>query len=171
MSFEDLMEKRFSVRKFSDKPVEQEKLEKVLDAAMKAPTAKNQQPEKIYVLKSQEVLDKVDALTPCRYGAGTVLVFTYDRNEEWNNPQETGIHSGVEDASIAATYVMFAAADLGLSTCWCNAFPYTPLHDSLGISDSEQIVLIMPIGYAPSGTEPAPRHFESKDRTEMIRFM
>ncbi|MQN00958.1 MAG: nitroreductase [Lachnospiraceae bacterium] len=171
MNFEELMDKRYSVRKFSDKPIEQEKLDKVLEAAMKAPTAKNQQPEKIYVLKSQETLDKVDALTPVRYGANTVLVFTYDENEDWKNPDEEDIHSGVEDASIAATYAMFEAVEQGLATCWCNRFPYTQLHDSLGIPSNEKIVLIMPIGYAPEGTEPSPRHFASKDVSEMIRYM
>ena len=117
MDFRELADRRFSVRKFSARPVEREKLEAVLAAALAAPTAKNLQPQRIYVLQGADALAKLDALTHCRYGAGTVLLFAYDTGEDWKNPLEEGVHSGVEDASIAATHAMLQAAELGLGTC------------------------------------------------------
>ena len=68
MSFLELAKKRFSARKFTDRPIEPEKLQAVLEAGNVAPTAKNDQAHRIYVLQSPEVLVKVDELTPCRYG-------------------------------------------------------------------------------------------------------
>lgn len=106
MTFMELAKKRFSVRKFSDRAIEQEKLEQILTVGNIAPTAKNLQPQRIYVLQSEEALSKLDAQTHCRYGAKTVLLFTYDTDEEWKNPLEDSVHSGVEDVSIVATHMM-----------------------------------------------------------------
>ena len=99
MDFLELAEKRYSVKNFTDKPVEEDKIRKILKAGMLAPTAKNNQPQKIYILKSQKALEMINTLSPCIYGAKTVFLIGYDRNLEWNNPEENGIHSGVEDAS------------------------------------------------------------------------
>ena len=52
----------------------------ILEAGRLAPTAKNLQGQRIYVVQSAEGLAKIDALTPCRYGAPTVLVVAYDKN-------------------------------------------------------------------------------------------
>ena len=171
MTFKELMDKRFTVRKFTDKVVEKEKLDMVLEAGRIAPTAKNQQPHKIYVLQSEEALAKLAQLTPCGYGAKNVLVFTYDTQEEWQNPLEEGIHSGVEDVSIAATYAMLQAAELGLSTCWVNYFANSQLEKAFNLPETERVVLIMPVGYAPEGTEPFPAHTEKKNIDEIVRYL
>lgn len=75
MDFIELSKKRFTVRKFSDVTVEKEKLDKMLEAGNTAPTAKNLQPQRIYVLQSKEALDKLDTLTPCRYYTLHLLCF------------------------------------------------------------------------------------------------
>ena len=100
MEFMELAAQRYSVRKFSDAPVEPEKLSAVLEAGNVAPTAKNLQPQRIYVLSSAEALEKVDGLTRCRFGAPAVLLIAYDADEDWKNPLEEGIHAGQQDASI-----------------------------------------------------------------------
>ena len=167
--FLDLAKKRFSVRKYSGKVVEQEKLDRILEAGNVAPTAKNLQPQRIYVLRSEEALAKLDSLTHCRYGAGTALLFTYNTDEEWKNPLEEGIHSGVEDVSIVATHMMLEAKDLGLSTCWCNYFANSKLEEVFGLPSNEKSVLIMPVGYAVEDAKPAPMHDEHKDINEIVK--
>ena len=86
MDFMKLAKERFSVRKFMDKPVEQEKLDVILEAGRVAPTAHNNQPQKIYVLQSEEALAKINGLCRCIFGAKTVLMITNDKNLEWQNP-------------------------------------------------------------------------------------
>ena len=167
----ELAKKRFSVRKFSDRAIEQEKLEQILTVGNIAPTAKNLQPQRIYVLQSEEALSKLDSLTHCRYGAKTVLLFTYDTDEEWKNPLEEGVHSGVEDVSIVATHMMLQATELGLCTCWCNYFSNSKLEEAFNIPQSEKLVLIMPIGYADKKAKPAPGHESKKDIKETVRFI
>jgi len=69
MDFYELTKARYSVRKYADKPVEEEKLRKVLEAGATAPTAKNQQPQHIYVLESKEAIEKIRGITRCAFDA------------------------------------------------------------------------------------------------------
>ena len=73
MEFKSVVKNRYSCKKYSERQVEKEKLEAILEAGRLAPTAKNLQEQKIYVIQSEEGLQKVDTVTPCRYGAPTVL--------------------------------------------------------------------------------------------------
>ena len=171
MELIDIMNRRFSVRKFDGRKPEQEKLNAVLLAGNMAPTAKNQQPQRIYVLQGDEALAKLDTLTHCRYGAGTVLLFTYNTKEDWQNPKEEGVHSGVEDVSIVATHMMLRAAELDLDTCWCNFFWNTELDKAFGLPDYERSVLIMPIGYAAEDAEPAPMHRNKKRLDDIVKYL
>ena len=169
MTFMELARKRFSCRKFSDKSVEPEKLQAVLEACNVAPTAKNDQAHRIYVLQSPEVLAKVDQMTHCRYNAPVVLLFAYDSEEDWKNPLEEGVHSGIEDAAIVATHAMLQAAELGLDTCWVNYFPNTKLERELGLPETERSVLLLPMGYGDMS--PGPKHTEKKPLSETVRYL
>ena len=171
MDFEKLVDERYSVRKYSDRPVEKDVLLRILNAANKAPTGKNLQPYRIYVVTSQEALDKIDAVTPCRFGAGTVLVFTLNEDEDWKNPLEEGPRAGIQDVSIVASHVMFMATELGLGTCWCNYFPNTELKKSLGLPANESIVLFMDLGYPDPSSVPSANHTACKPLDETVRYI
>lgn len=169
MNFLELAKSRYSVRKFSDRPVEPGKLALVLEAARIAPTAHNNQPWRIYVLQSEAALGKLSALSPCTFGAKTILLFAYHREEEWRNPLEEGVAAGVEDVSIAATHAMLEAADLGLGTCWCNYFPNSQAERALGLPPDERAVLFMPIGYPAADAAPSPMHSAKRPAEELVR--
>ena len=171
MDLAKLVKSRYSVRAFSSRPVEPEVLEQILEIGNAAPTAKNQQPQRIYVVSDEKALKAMGELTPCLYGAGTVLVFTYNRDEEWENPFESGIRSGVQDVSIVATHIMLAAAERGIGTCWCDYFPNTRLEAALGIPKNEKSVLIMPIGYAAENSAPSDRHGKRKPLSDTVRYV
>ncbi len=107
MDFKEVVTARYSCKKFSDKQVEKEQLEAILDAGRLAPTAKNLQEQHVYVVQSPEYLAKIDQETPCRYGAPTVLVVAFDKNNVFTYPGEKR-DSGVEDATIVATHLILA---------------------------------------------------------------
>ena len=67
MDFEKLCAERYSLRKYADRPVEAEKLEKVLEAGHNAPTAHNLQPQRILVMQSREALEKAEECTACKF--------------------------------------------------------------------------------------------------------
>ena len=170
MAFADLALRRCSIRKYSERPVEQGKLDQVLEAARVAPTAKNLQPWRVHALWSPEALAAFDELTTMRFGAPVVLVFTYDVNEDWKNPLEEGIHSGQQDASIAAAYAMLQATELGLGTCWCNYLPNARVAAMLGLPKSERVVLALDVGYPAAEAHPAHLHWKRKPLEDLADY-
>src|SRR5699024_6516127 len=109
MEFLHLAEDRYSVRSFSDHPVEQEKIDQILKVGQFAPTAVNYQPQKIYVLKSKEALQKIRSLTRFVYDAPVVLMLCADQTKVWKSPVEKGYDTGEMDVSIVCTYMMLEA--------------------------------------------------------------
>ena len=169
MEFKDVIQNRYSCKKYSDRPLEPEKLEAILKAGRLAPTAKNLQEQRIYVLRSAEALSKVDAVTPCRYGAGTVLAVAFDRNTVFTYPGGKR-DSGVEDATIVATHMILAAADAGVDSCWINFFDPDQLAASLGLPENEEVLMRMDLGYAAEGAGPLPNHENRKPLEETVRY-
>ena len=171
MSFMELAKERFSVKKFTDQPVEKEKLDQILEAGNVAPTAANKQPQRIYVIQSEEGLKKINELSACIYGAKTVLMFAYDSAEEWKNPLQEGIHAGDQDVSIVATHMMLEAWDLGVGSCWVNFFANDDVAKAFGLPETEKVVLLMPLGYAPEGTKPLPTHTACKPIEATVKMI
>ena len=118
MTFLELAKARYSVRKYKDTPVEQEKIDMILEAAKVAPTACNKQPQKIYVVKSEEVKEKLASVCRFTFGAPVIMVVCYDKTREWRNDLTPGYATGETDAAIACTHMRLEAWDLGLCSCW-----------------------------------------------------
>ena len=116
MEFKEVVKNRYSCKKYSDRPVEPEKLTAILEAGLLAPTAKNLQEQHIYVVQSAEKLAVIDKITPCRYGAPTVIVVAFDKNKVFTYPGEKR-DSGVEDATIVATHLILAFAPTIIFAC------------------------------------------------------
>lgn len=172
MSFIDLAKERYSVRKYKDQQIEQEKLDKILEAGNLAPTAVNYQPQKIYVLQSEDALAKAKSVCPCTYDAPTVLLIAYDDNQDWDNPKQAGIHSGQQDVSIVATHIMLEAWDLGIASCWVNLFPNDDVEKAFGLPENEKVVLMMPMGYAADDAKPIEKwHNGFKDISETVKYL
>lgn len=85
--FRKLCAERYSLRKYADRPVEAEKLEKVLEAGHNAPTAHNLQPQRILVMQSREALEKAEECTACKFHAPVILVVAYDPAKAWNREE------------------------------------------------------------------------------------
>ena len=169
MEFSQVIRDRFSVRKYAERPIEEETLQAILEAGRIAPTAANKQPQRVYVIRSAEGLEKIRALTRCAFNAPVVLLFTVDENEQWRSPLEEGFTSGHQDVSIVATHMMLAAWDLGVGSCWVNFFPNTATRDAFGIPENEKAVLLLPLGYPAEGAAPAPMHSVKKDMAALVR--
>ena len=121
MEFTEVVKNRYSCKKFSDGKITAQQLNEILEAGRLAPTAKNLQEQHIYVVQSEEGLAKIDKVTPCRYGATTVLVVAFDKNNVFTYPGGKR-DSGIEDASIVATHMILAAHNAGVDSCWINFF-------------------------------------------------
>ena len=170
MEFTDVIEKRYSCKNYSARKVEDEKLAAILNAGRVAPTAKNFQEQRIYVIQSEEGLAKIDAVTPCRYGATTCIVVAFDRDHMFTYPGEKRT-SGVEDATIVATHMVLAAANEGVDSCWINFFDPERLAAALGLPENEEILMILDLGYAAEGAAPLPNHSLRKPLSETVSYL
>ena len=170
MEFTKVIKERYSCKKFNGVKVDREALNKVLEAGRLAPTAKNLQEQRIYVLESEEALAKFDKYTPCRYGAPTVVVVAYDKNNVFTYPGEK-YNSGVEDATIVATQMTLAAYDAGLDGCWLNFFDPDLLAKDLGLPENEEIVMALDLGYGAEGAGPLPTHENRKPLNETLSYL
>lgn len=167
MDFNSLAEKRYSCKRYDDRVVDESLLNLILEGGRMAPTAKNLQEQHIYVATTPESLAKIDECTPCRYSAPVVLVVAFNKNNVYIYPGGKR-DSGIEDASIVATHLMLAAADLGIDSCWVNCFDPDKLHSLLGLPEDEEILMLLDLGYAAEGAGPLPNHFSRKPLTETV---
>ena len=170
MDYAELVQARYSGKRYGDRPVEAEKLNAILEAGRAAPTAKNLQEQHVYVLQSAEALAKMDAVTPCRYGAGTVLAVAFDKTNVFTYPGGKR-DSGVEDATIVATHMILAAANEGVDSCWINFFDPEKLAASLGLPENEEILMLMDLGYAAEGAGPLPNHSSRKPLSDTVSYL
>ena len=170
MEFKDVIRRRYACKKFSDKAVGPEKLEAILEAGRLAPTAKNLQEQRIYVMQSAEALSRVDAVSPCRYGAPVVLVVAFDKNNVFTYPGGQR-SSGVEDATIVATHMILAAADEGVDSCWINFFDPEKAASALGLPENEEVLMLLDLGYAADGAGPLANHGNRKPLSETVSYL
>lgn len=170
MEFKEVIKNRYSCKKFSDDKVEAAKIEAILEAGRVAPTAKNLQEQHVYVVQSEEMLAKIDALTPCRYNAPAVLVVAFDRNNVFTYPGEKR-DSGVEDATIVATHMILAAENEGVDSCWVNFFDPDKAAEALGLPENEEVLMLMDLGYAAEGAGPLPNHESRKPLGETVTYL
>ena len=170
MEFKEVIKARYSCKKYSERQVESEKLNAILNAGRLAPTAKNLQEQHVYVLQTADSLAKIDAVTPCRYGAPTVLVVAFDKNNVFTYPGGKR-DSGVEDATIVAAQMILAAADEGVDSCWVNFFDPDKLADILGLPENEEVLMVMDLGYAAEGTGPLANHSSRKSLDETVTYL
>lgn len=170
MGFEEVIKNRYSCKKYSDKKVEKEKLDKILEAGRLAPTAKNLQEYHIYVIQSEKNLKKVDEVTPCRYGASTVLLVTYDKTNVFTYPGGSR-DSGIEDATIVATHMMLAAKNQGVESCWINFLDPDITHKKFRLPAKEEVLMMLDLGYPAEDSEINPLHDKRKDLSETVKFI
>ena len=170
MEFLQLSEARYSLRKFSDRPVEAEKLAAILEAGRNAPTAHNLQPQRIFVLRSPEALEKADACTAAHFHPPVILVVAYDPAAAWDR-EEDGKNHGEIDAAIAATQMMLQAADLGLGTTYVGMFDPEKLKEAFPELAGLGITALLPIGYPAEGAHPSRLHADRKPLEELVRYL
>lgn len=171
MEFMQVVKERYSCKKYNpDKTVPEEALNQILEAGRLAPTAKNLQEQRIYVIKSEEKLKIIDSHTPCRYGAPVVILVAFDKDNVYTYPGSER-QSGIEDATIVATHMILAAKDAGVESCWLNRFNPEALKKDLALPENEEILMLMDVGYAAEGAGPLPNHFSRKELCETVKYL
>lgn len=147
MNVFDAIKKRSSVRRFLDKPIEEDKLRTVLEAGRLAPSAKNLQEWRFIIVKNRNLREKLAhaANEQLFVGQAPVVIVACAVTDE--HVMGCGQLCYPIDIAIALDHISLAAVELGLGTCWIGAFNETKVKEILGIPDEVKVVELMPIGY------------------------
>jgi nitroreductase len=167
----ELANARYSERYFDPRPVEQEKIDQILEAGRIAPTACNYQPQRIYVIRSEEALKKARGMRISHYNAPLMLLVCYDRNAAWCNPADRkydNYNSGEQDASIAATTMMYEAEALGVHTIWIRGFDSKTVVDAYGLPEHMIPVMMLGLGYPNEKAKANAWHYRRKPIEDFV---
>ena len=157
MEFNTVLQRRYSCRAFSANPVEQEKVDRILEAGRIAPTAVNKQPVHVWAVSCPESLETIKGVTRSNYGAPLILVVGCRPTDAWVRRYD-GKNGAEVDASIVATYLMLAAENEGLATLWVGSFDPVLLKGILPGADGYELVAMINVGYPADGSTPSAVH-------------
>ena len=148
MEFLELVRSRYSVRAYEPTPVEEEKLQMVLDAARLAPTAANRQPFRLIVIATEGREAELQRIYAASWFTQAPLIICACTvpDEAWVRVDGKG-YADV-DVTIAMDHLILAARSLDLGTCWIAAFDPAVAREVLGLPDSVEPVAFTPLGYA-----------------------
>jgi nitroreductase len=145
MDLIEVIKERRSVREFSDRPIAKDDLERIVDTARYAPTARNVQPWEFLIVIEKEMLRKIAGITEhgkfIANGTACILVFSQDTKYF------------LEDCSAATQNLMLAAKALGICSCWVagDKKPYAgELNLLFGVPGALKLVSIVALGYPSS---------------------
>ncbi len=168
MEFNTILEKRYSVRKYAETKVEADKLEQILKTIQAAPTAVNYQPVRIIVVQSPEGLASIDKATKL-YHAPLALLICADTSVAWTRDNDNKNHGDI-DASIATSYMMLKATELGLGSVWICRFDPAVIREEFKLPDNLEPVNILALGYPNEQSHPSKMHMDRKDPSEYIFY-
>lgn len=161
MEFNDVILKRHSIRTFTDQPVEADKLQRILETANLAPSSGNLQAYEIYVVTNVKKRDSLScAALAQEYVAAAPVALVFCTHPELTQGRYTERGTAlytVQDASIACTFAMLAATDLGLGSVWVGTFDEKVVRLIIGAPESQVPVVILAIGYAAEFPDQHPR--------------
>ncbi len=148
----EIFKKRKSVRSFSDKLVEEEKLKEILAAANSAPSAGGLQAREIIVITDSELKKMISQAAHDQkhvLEAPTLLVFVAlpEKSAEKYADRGRDLYA-TQDATLAAGFAWLEAVDLGLSGSWVGGFDEKEVQKILDLSENQKPIAILPIGYA-----------------------
>jgi len=150
---------RRSIRKYLPDPVSEEALATVLEAARLAPTACNNQPVRLVVVKDAALREKlIDACKGQKFVGQAPVVLVGCASEADSYPKQAGwMNTFAIDTTIVFDHITLAATSVGLGTCWIGAFDEEPVREVLGIPANWRVVCLTPLGTPAETPDARPR--------------
>ncbi|MCK5565087.1 MAG: nitroreductase family protein [Planctomycetes bacterium] len=177
MDFLELVKKRQSVRRYSDKPVDREKIDYCLEAARMSPSACNSQPWKFIVIDDPQLRPKIaketfgKILSFNRFSMTAPVLVAIVREKQTAFAKFGAVVRKKDftsiDIGIAAEHFCLAAAEQGLGTCMLGWFDEKAVKKMLKVPSSKRVTLIITLGYADDETV---RDKKRKQTDEMSGF-
>jgi nitroreductase len=148
---------RYSVRSYLNKPVEQGKLDRILEAARLAPSGSNRQPWKFVVVREAEARKKLVPVCSDQEFVGQAPVVIAGVGLMPDRVMSCGVPGDPVDVAIALEHVALAATAEGLGTCWIGSFHQDQIRTLLGIPANAKVIEVMTLGYPADHPRPKTR--------------
>ena len=171
MEFSNVIKERYSVRKYKPDMIWDDELNRILEAGMLAPTGCNYQPQRIYVIKSEEAKEKAISTKASLSGCPLVLLVCYDSDEVWHNPREEGYNCGEQDASSVALHMMFEATELGVHSLWIRGFNSDEVRKAFNLPENHVPAMMVALGYPSADSHPAKLHSDKKPLEDTVIYI
>jgi nitroreductase len=160
MDYFEAVKTRRSTRAFQKKPVEEEKIRRIIEVINLAPSAGDLQAYEVIVVKDPMLKDKLAKAAGQSFVSEAPVCFVFvaypQRSSKKYGRRGSELYC-VQDATIAATYAMLAATVLGLSSTWVGAFDEEDATKAVGATGDKRSITILPVGYAAESPEDTPR--------------
>lgn len=169
MNFEKLIAERYSVRKFENRHLEQEIVDKILSAGHLAPTGCNFQPQRILVLNTDEAVEKLKVCTKCHFDAPCAMLVCYNKEESWVRPYDGALSAPV-DAAIVASHMMLAAWEQGVGSCWVMHFDPSKMCETFNIPKNIVPEALLVMGYPHKDSAPTGMHTATRPINETVIY-
>lgn len=169
MEYEKLIKERYSVRNFRAEHISEEDISKILEAAHKAPTGCNYQPQRILVLNTDESIEKLKKCTKCHFNAPTAMLVCYNEDESWKRVYDGALSAPV-DAAIVATHMMLAAHNVGAGCCWVMHFDPYAMREEFYIPNNIKPLALLVMGYPSDTSEPLDMHNTFRPLEEIVVY-
>lgn len=168
-SFLKLAAARYSVRKFTDTPIEKDVMDSILRAGHLAPTGCNFQPQRILVLQTAEEMEKLRRCTKCHFGAPAALLVCFDKTACWTRKYD-GKQSGDIDAAIVTTHMMLEAYARGVGSCWVMHFIPEAVRAEFDLPEAYEPTALLVLGYPAPDAAPSPLHNAFQPMEETVFY-
>ncbi len=166
MDISQVIKQRRSIRSYREIELEDSKLNRVLEAARLAPSANNRQEWKFIAVKDKLLREKLAEAASRQYFIAQAPVVIAACATESQSVMRCGQPRYTVDISIAVSFMLLQAAELGLGTCWIGAFDEARVKEILKVPDGIRVVAITPLGYPAEEPGPRPR----KDFDQIVCF-
>jgi len=166
MDFSELIKTRYSVRAYRPDPVEEEKLQQVLEAARLAPTAANRQPFQLIVIRTAGREEELKRIYNTNWFVQAPLLICACGVPAQGWVRRDGKSYLDVDVAIAMDHLILAATELGLGTCWIAAFDPVAAREVLNLPEDVEPILFTPLGYPADQPKPKKR----KPLSELVRY-
>ena len=168
--FLSLAAARYSVRSFKAEPVAQRHIDSILAAGHLAPTGCNYQPQRIFVLRSEEAIAKLRKCTRCHFGAPTAMLICYHSDECWVRKYDAQ-PSGWADASIVTTHMMLQAASVGVGSTWVMHFDPAAIRREFELDEKLVPVALLVMGYPSEDAKPLALHDTFRKMEDVVSYL
>ena len=162
----EVLNKRYSVRDYTNEAISEAQLACILQAGQSAPTARNKQPWKVYVAQNDSSIQKLREITPCAYNAPMILILCGLDSEsainEHNEPYT------LTDVSIVMTYMALEATNQGLGSCIVGSFDEDQVKKAFSIPEEERVHYLLLIGHPNGDSSASGNHLKRKPLSELV---